>query len=198
MSEGEKKAALFLDRDGVINEDTDYLHAPDNLKIFEGIGKTLTKVNRLGIPVVVVTNQSGIGRGYYTEADYLEINRMIGEKLKEDGAHIDRFYHCPHHPTGGIGTYLQDSEDRKPKPGMLLKAAGELELDLSGSIMVGDKESDLVAGRAAGTACILVRTGYGREHEERLTKEGRSDLFDAVFDALPDALPWILDRFKKQ
>lgn len=196
MSEREKKAALFLDRDGVINEDTDYLHKPDDLLIFEGVGRAIAKFNRLGIPVVVVTNQSGIGRGYYTEADYLEINRLIGEKLKEDGAHIDRFYHCPHHPTGGIGAYLQDSQDRKPKPGMLLKAANELGLDLSLSIMVGDKESDLGAGRAAGTACILVRTGYGREHEERLTKEGRSDLFDAVFDTLPDALPWILERLK--
>ncbi len=149
MSGGARRA-LFLDRDGVINVDTGYVHRPEDFRFCEGIFELVRHAHRQGWAVVVVTNQAGIGRGYYTEAQFQDLTRwMLAEFARRD-APIDRVFHCPDHPDHGAGPYRRESPLRKPNPGMLLLAAKELGLSLPHSVLVGDKESDITAGRRAG------------------------------------------------
>lgn len=181
------RVALFLDRDGVIVEEVHYLSDPAQLSLIPGSAEAISHLNRNGIPVIIVTNQSGIARGYYPPSRVDEIHGRLSSLLAVHGAHIDRYYYCPHHPTEGFGPYLGSCECRKPRPGMLLKAAAELGLDLSRSYMVGDKLSDLEAGVNAGCRAILVRTGCGRvvscslnNAEELVNIHVADDLFEAV------------------
>ncbi len=156
--------ALFLDRDGVVNEECHYLFEPEKVVLTEGVGAAIRAANEAGFLVVVVTNQSGVARGLYTLADVDAVHRRIVELLGEekDAPRIDRFYCCPHHATAGIGEFLLDCDCRKPKPGMLLRAAEELGIDLSASYLVGDMRTDLEAGAAVGCRTYLVRTGHGK------------------------------------
>jgi len=159
--------ALFLDRDGVVNEECHYLFEPEKVVLTEGVGAAIRAANEAGFLVVVVTNQSGVARGLYTLDDVDAVHRRIVELLGEgeDAPRIDRFYCCPHHATAGMGEFLLDCDCRKPKPGMLLRAAAELGIDLSGSYLVGDMRTDLEAGAAAGCRTYLVRTGHGKTVE---------------------------------
>ena len=158
----ESRPALFLDRDGVLIEEVEYLARPEQVRLIPGAAAAIRKVNDAGWRVVVVSNQSGVARGLFPESLLPEIHRVIADRLlAEAGARVDRFYYCPHHPTEGQGGYRIDCDCRKPKPGMLLKAAAELGIDLARSCMVGDRATDLQAGAAAGCRTILVRTGYG-------------------------------------
>lgn len=184
----ESRPGLLLDRDGVVNEETDYLHDPKDLVVIPGVPETIAQVNRLGVPVVVVTNQAGIGRGMYDVAAYQSVNRAIEAELTKVRAHVDAWYFCPHPPWA-------DCACRKPRPGMLRQAASDLGLDLGGSILVGDKTSDLEAARAVGARTILVRTGYGRTVERELQASGRTDLVDHIADSLPDAWPFLVQAF---
>jgi histidinol-phosphate phosphatase family protein len=177
------KPGLFLDRDGVINQECHYLHDPKDLVMIPGVAEAIATINRRAIPVVVVTNQAGIGRGYYDVAAYESVNRAIAQILSASAAHVDAWYFCPHGPDAGCTC-------RKPLPGMLLSAARDCGLDLSRSVLVGDKTSDLQAARAAGARTVLVRTGYGREVEAELLAKG-SDLADQVCDSLREALPYL-------
>ena len=145
-----KKAALFLDRDGVINIDHGYVFRPIDFHFIEGIFELVAVANRLGYLVVVVTNQAGIGRGYYSEADFHTLTDWMREQFARQGAQIDAVYFSPNHPEHGIGNYRHESVFRKPGPGMFFQAAEELGIDLSSSIMVGDKLSDMLAAEAAG------------------------------------------------
>lgn len=149
--------AVFLDRDGVINLDHGYTYKIEDFEFVDGVFESCKKMVDLGYKLVVVTNQSGIGRGYYTPEDFERLTQwMKGEFLKQ-GIEISGVYFCPHHPQNAQGDYLRQCECRKPAPGMLLRAATELNLDLSLSIMVGDKESDIEAGRRAGVKfCVRV------------------------------------------
>ena len=159
----ESRPALFLDRDGVLIEEVEYLARPEQVRLIPGAAAAIRKVNDAGWRVVVVSNQSGVARGLFPESLLPEIHRVIADRLlAEAGARVDRFYYCPHHPTEGQGGYRIDCDCRKPKPGMLLKAAAELGIDLARSWMVGDRATDLQAGAAAGCRTILVQTGYGR------------------------------------
>jgi D-glycero-D-manno-heptose 1,7-bisphosphate phosphatase len=178
------RPGLLLDRDGVINEDSHYLHDPKDLVVIPGVVETIAAINRQGIPVAVVTNQAGIGRGKYDVQAYQSVNRAIEEQLRTGAARVDAWYFCPHRPDA-------DCPCRKPRPGMLLAAARDLELDLSRSLLVGDKVSDLEAGRAVGATTVLVRTGYGREVEAELLAERRA-LADHVCDSLRAALPYLV------
>jgi D-glycero-D-manno-heptose 1,7-bisphosphate phosphatase len=144
------RRALFLDRDGVINVDHGYVHRPEHFEFMPGIFALVRTARELGLAVVVVTNQAGIGRGLYTEADFLQLTRWMLARFTEESAAIERVYHCPTHPTAGIGAYKVDSPMRKPGPGMLLLARDELALDLPRSVLLGDKISDVQAGLAAG------------------------------------------------
>lgn len=151
-----KRPALFLDRDGVINVDHAYVHTIEHFEFIDGIFELCRSAKQLGFLICVITNQAGIGRGYYTEADFKKLTDwMLGVFQSKDAA-IDKVYFCPSHPEHGIGKYKIDSPFRKPGPGMILQAAEELDIDLAKSILVGDKESDIQAGITAGVGCNLL------------------------------------------
>lgn len=144
------RPALFLDRDGVINVETDFLFRPEDCILIEGITSLIRTANRLGYVTCVITNQSGIGRGLYTEQDFDRLMTHLQAELQLQGARLDAVYFSPYHPVHGLGEYKRDTECRKPAPGMLLRAAEEHRIDLSRSFLVGDRCSDLLAGGAAG------------------------------------------------
>ncbi|MBP1626236.1 MAG: D,D-heptose 1,7-bisphosphate phosphatase [Holophagaceae bacterium] len=178
------KAAIFLDRDGTLNEEVDYLHRVEEVALVPGAAQAIAALNARGIPVIVITNQSGIGRGYFSWEEYQAVMNRIDVLLAREGAHIDGAYASPHHEKGQ-GIYQHpDHPDRKPNPGMLLRAAEEHRIDLSRSWMVGDKEIDVEAGHRAGCRSALVRTGYG--------SAGGSTRADLVAKDLPEAIQRIL------
>lgn len=142
--------AIFFDRDGVINEDLGYVHHQKNFYFKKDIFEFCRKANDAGYLLFIVTNQAGIARGYYTEKEYQVLTEWMLEKFLEQKIQITKVYFCPYHPTDGIGNYKQESFYRKPAPGMLLQAKQEYHVDLSKSILIGDKESDIEAGRKAG------------------------------------------------
>jgi D-glycero-D-manno-heptose 1,7-bisphosphate phosphatase len=155
--------AIFLDRDGTINEDTGYVSSPGELIIYPYAAEAVRLINEAGLKVIVITNQSGIARRLYTE-DALDAihNRMI-EELARAGAHIDAIYYCPHHPRIGDERYRKACDCRKPATGMLLSAAREHDIELSSSYVIGDKSSDINLATNAGAKGVLVLSGYGRE-----------------------------------
>jgi D-glycero-D-manno-heptose 1,7-bisphosphate phosphatase len=163
--------AVFLDRDGTIMRDVDYCGDPKDVDVFVGVTAALRKLKNRGYKVFIITNQSGIARGYFTKEQYhaveREVLRQVGENL------IDATYMCPDKPNSG-------SKRRKPSPEMILEAARDHGLDLVRSFFIGDKESDMKSGRNAGVKTILVRTGYGTETDERLADLVARDLNDAV------------------
>ena len=159
------KRAVFLDRDGTINIEKEYLYQAKDFEFIPGVPEAIRLLNQAGIMVVVVTNQSGVARGYYTEEDVENLHRHIASELEDSGAHVDAWLYCPHHPTGR-GSYALPCDCRKPLPGMLAEAARRYDIDLENSTMVGDKLADIEAGLAAGCRTILVRTGYGADEEQ--------------------------------
>jgi len=142
--------ALFLDRDGVINVERGYVHRRKDFHFQTGIFELCRAARDLGYLLVVVTNQAGIGRGFYTEDEFRQLTDWMIGQFAAQTIPIARVYYCPHHPIHGIGVYKYDSPDRKPRPGMLLRARSDLELDLTSSVLVGDKRSDIEAAAAAG------------------------------------------------
>jgi D-glycero-D-manno-heptose 1,7-bisphosphate phosphatase len=159
--------AVFLDRDGTLIEEKGYVHRVEDVSFLPGAVEAVRLLNGAGLKVVVVTNQAGVAWGYYSEEDVYKLHEYISQSLSEKGAFIDAWYFCPHHPEGSVPQYRQVCQCRKPRPGLLCRAAKELNLDLRVSFMVGDKVSDLAAGSAAGCRSILVLTGYGLQ-EQRL------------------------------
>jgi len=150
MASSAQNKALFLDRDGVINVERDYVYRIEDFEFMPGIFGLCRSAEDAGLVPIIVTNQAGIGRGYFTEEDFQRITVWMLDQFRLRGIHIGRVYHCPFHPTAGIGEYRRESCDRKPNPGMILKARDDFALDLANSVLVGDKDSDLEAGRAAG------------------------------------------------
>lgn len=154
------RPALFLDRDGVLNEDLGYVYRWEDFRWIPGARETIAAFNAAGWLVIVVTNQSGVGRGYYTEADVHELHRRMRDELKAAGAHIDAFYHAPHHPEAADEAYRHpDPPLRKPNPGMLLQAMQDWPIDREASLMIGDKPSDLEAALRAGVRGVLFGGG---------------------------------------
>lgn len=159
----QSSAAIFIDRDGTINEDLGYISNPDDLIIFPWVAEALRLINDARLKAIVVTNQSGVARGICTEDELRLIHaRMINELWKQ-GARIDGVYYCPHHPDYGDERYRRECECRKPGPGMLQAAAREHKIDLARSFVIGDKASDINLASGAGAQGMLVLTGYGRE-----------------------------------
>jgi D-glycero-D-manno-heptose 1,7-bisphosphate phosphatase len=150
------RPALYLDRDGIINEDTNFLYKWEDCRFVPGIVSLIATANRLGYAVIVVTNQSGIGRGMYTEEDFHVLMERMTAELAAQGARLDAVYFSPFHPVHGIGKYQREDDSRKPSPGMLLRAAQEHGLDPARSVMVGDRCSDLAAGHAAGVPNLFL------------------------------------------
>lgn len=149
--------ALFLDRDGVINVDHGYVCTPERTEFIDGIFELCLAAKQAGHLLVVVTNQAGIGRGYYSEQQFLDYMDWMRAQFEQRGMTLDAVYYCPHHPTDGVGNYRRECDCRKPAPGMILSAQRELGLHLAQSTFVGDKESDVKAGYAAGVgACIKI------------------------------------------
>ena len=171
--------AILIDRDGTLIEERHYLADPDGVALIPGVAAAIATANRAGLPVVLVSNQSGIGRGYFGEAELAAVNRRIERLLAAEGAHLDGLYHCPHAPEAGC-------DCRKPAPGMALQAAADLRLDLGRSFVIGDKEVDLGLARGVGATAVLVRTGYGSETE---AADGDAD---QVFDNLGGAIRWVV------
>jgi D-glycero-D-manno-heptose 1,7-bisphosphate phosphatase len=154
------RPALFLDRDGVINVDRGYVSKIADFAWIPGAMDTVAEFNRMGWLVFVVTNQSGIARGYYTEAEMHTLHAWMQARLAEAGAHIDRIYHCPFHEDGEIARYRRASFDRKPNPGMLMQAMADFPVIREQSFLIGDKPADLQAARAAGIAGFMFTGGH--------------------------------------
>ncbi|MBF0369573.1 MAG: D-glycero-beta-D-manno-heptose 1,7-bisphosphate 7-phosphatase [Magnetococcales bacterium] len=154
-----ERPAAFLDRDGVLNVDTGYLHDPRDFRWIEGAREGVRSLNEAGFWVFVVTNQSGVARGYYDEAAVERLHGWMNRELAGEGARVDGFYYCPHHPTAGEGKYRRSCDCRKPAPGMLLRAIQEWPVNLADSFMVGDKPSDMQAAAAAGVVGHLFSGG---------------------------------------
>jgi D-glycero-D-manno-heptose 1,7-bisphosphate phosphatase len=180
------RPAAFIDRDGVINRELDYVHRPEDFHLLQGAITGLQHLQAAGYALVVVTNQAGIARGLYSEADYEHLTRYMRALLREHGVELAGVYHCPHHPTAGIGAYRVDCTCRKPQPGMLLDAARDLGLSLPHSVLVGDKASDVEAGRRAGVRhCVLVSSGHALSAVDRSAADG-------CFSGLEDAASWLV------
>jgi D-glycero-D-manno-heptose 1,7-bisphosphate phosphatase len=161
---GEKRRgrrAVFLDRDGTLNVEVDFLRKPEELVLIAGAGDAVRKLNEHGLITCVISNQSGVARGYLTEAELDLVHAKLRDELSRSESALDAIYYCPHHPSAGIPPYDVNCECRKPKPGMMLRGAREFNLDLRRSFVVGDSTVDMQAGNAVGATTILVQTGYG-------------------------------------
>ena len=169
MKEGHRQAAVFLDRDGTINEEVGYMDRLEKLKLIPVAAEAIRLINASGMKTVVVTNQSGVARGLFDEAFVETVHLRLREMLQAEGAFLDGIYFCPHHPTEGQERYLRTCDCRKPAPGLLLQAAADLNLDPVRSYMVGDTLKDMEAGARIGAQGIIVRTGYGSESAATLS-----------------------------
>jgi D-glycero-D-manno-heptose 1,7-bisphosphate phosphatase len=178
-----KEFAVFVDRDGTINIDVDFLSSPDQITLIPRSAEAIRELNDAGIPVVVMTNQSGIARGLYSEEDLHAIHRAMDGLLGAAGASVLEYFYCPHHPTDGVAPYVQDCDCRKPKPGMLLQAERKYGFDLGRSFVVGDKCVDVMAGRSVGATSIQVATGYGARERTACTAQ-RDHFCDDLYDAV--------------
>ena len=186
--------AVFLDRDGVLIEEVNYLAHPHQVRLIPGVAPAIARLNQRNIPVVVVTNQAGVAHGMFPEERVDEVHRYLDLLLHREGARVDHYEYCPHHPAGEVGVYRVECDCRKPRPGMLRASAAQLELDLARSVLVGDKVSDLEAGASAGCATVLVRTGHGRAVDvQRLDVRGLR-LLGIVADLAEAVAVWLTQQ----
>jgi D-glycero-D-manno-heptose 1,7-bisphosphate phosphatase len=192
----QRRNAVFLDRDGTICEEVGYIDSISRLELIPRSAAAIKLLNKRGLKVVMVTNQSGVARGFFPEEFLEKLHAELKRRLREEGASLDGIYYCPHHPEEGKAPYLQVCDCRKPAPGLLMQAARELDLDLSTSYMIGDHFSDVECGQGVGARGILLLTGHGREalrQKENWTRPPAliaSDLFEAV--------KWILSNSGEQ
>ncbi|PLR32875.1 D-glycero-beta-D-manno-heptose-1,7-bisphosphate 7-phosphatase [Chimaeribacter californicus] len=181
--------AIFLDRDGTLNVDHGYVHEIDNFQFIEGVIEACHTLKQMGFALVVVTNQSGIARGMFTEDQFMQLTEWMDWSLADRDVDLDGIYFCPHHPEGSVEAYRQECECRKPHPGMLLSAQQELNIDMAASYMVGDKPEDMQAGLTAGVGTkVLVRSG------KPVTEDGEH-YADWVLNSLAD-LPEAIKKRK--
>lgn len=191
------RPAVFLDRDGTVNEQMGYINHISRFHLLPDAARAIKLLNDKSIPVVVVSNQSGLARGYFPEELLEEVNARMDTFLAEQGASIDGHYFCPHHPEGKKEKYRQSCNCRKPKIGMLLQAADALHLDLARSFMVGDRWSDIKCAHTAGCTPILVLTGYGRGDLQYIGPD--QEIQPAhIAENLLEAVEWILQRIDKE
>ncbi len=186
--------AIFLDRDGTLIEEVGYLQRLEDIQIYPEAFEAVEKINQSGARAIVITNQSAIARGLIREEDLEQAHHFIADAFRQKGARIDAFYHCPHHPTEGTGANTRACDCRKPQPGLLLRAAQDLQLDLSASHMIGDTVRDIEAGHLAGCRSILVKTGYGQEEDSNSSSNEPLQRPDHVSGNILDAVNWILEQ----
>jgi len=182
--------AVFLDRDGTINEEMGYINHLSRFRVFPQAVPAIRRLNEAGLKVVLVSNQSGIARGYFSEALLQQVHQQLSELLAAGGARLDGLYLCTHHPNEGCPC-------RKPKPELLLRAARDLDLDLSRSYLVGDRYKDIETAANAGVEGLLVLTGYGRGEYEFLPQPAPAPPVYVAQD-LEDAAAWILADLGKR
>ena len=178
------RPALLLDRDGVINIEKDYVYQISDFEFVDGIFDLCQQASDSGMAIVVVTNQAGIGRGYYTESQFWALSDWMCDRFSEQGITIDALYFCPCHPEHGVGAYLCESFDRKPNPGMILRAQADLALDLEHSILVGDKASDIAAARSAGVGRAVILGSAFVAHEAGSEPDIQADSLQEVRERL--------------
>ena len=164
---------IFLDRDGTINVEKHYLHKLEDFEYENGVLEALEGLQKLGYKFIIVTNQAGIAKGYYTERDYLILEEFIEKDLLKKGIIIQKTYHCPHHPQGKI-PYNVNCECRKPKTGMFIKAIEEFNIDIENSYMVGDRFTDLKPADELGIYPVLIKTGYGEDQLDALIQSDKT------------------------
>jgi D-glycero-D-manno-heptose 1,7-bisphosphate phosphatase len=187
--------AIFLDRDGTLNEEDGHITSPDRFRLYSFAAEAVRLINQSGWKAIVSTNQSGVARNYFSEATLLEIHERMEESLRLQGALIDAIYYCAHHPDYGSPPYRLDCDCRKPKPGLVERAARDFNLDLNRCYAIGDRYRDIEAGHAAGARGVMVMTGFGR-------KECETDRWrwprqpDHVAEDLLEAVKWILEAEK--
>jgi D-glycero-D-manno-heptose 1,7-bisphosphate phosphatase len=186
-------SAVFIDRDGTLNEEVGYLNHPQRLRLVSGSAEAVRRLNASGFQAIVATNQTGIAKGYFSEGVLSEIHQELIRQLKAEGAHLDAIYVCTHHPTEGEPPFRMACDCRKPEPGLLRQAAADLGLDLSRSFVVGDKISDIEVAHRAGARGVLVLTGYGlgeRDYRRLLWPVTP----DHIAENLLGAVEWILKQ----
>ncbi len=189
-----KNTAIFLDRDGTINDEVGYLDHADKLRIIPAAFEAIRLINQSGMKAVVVSNQAGIAKGFFTEKFVRKTNEQIQSALLERGAFIDRFYFCPHHPTDGIDPYRRICDCRKPEPGLLHQAAGDLDIDLARSYMIGDRYRDIETAHRVGVKGVLVLTGYGQDLMQDAGPDEANEINrpDHIAQNILDAVQWIM------
>ena len=184
--------AVFLDRDGTINEDIGYLNHPSQLKLLPKSAEAIKLLNEAGFKIITISNQSGVARGILTEDMLQTIDKKLQKEVLKGGGYIDGMYYCPHHPEHGVYPYKLECECRKPHNGLIKKASKEYGIDTKISYMVGDKLSDIETGKKSGTKTILVLTGKGKKASE--SKEIKELEPDHIAKNLYDAVKWILKK----
>ena len=182
-------AAVFLDRDGTIIEEVSYLDRPERVALFPWTIDAIRSLNQAGLRVVVVTNQSGVARGFFTEATVDQVHRRVSDLLAVGGASVDAYYYCPHHPGGSVAEYTRVCDCRKPAPGLIDRAVRDLGVDPRQSVVVGDRWLDIAMAQQVGARGVLVRTGYGAHEEPRRPANLAAD---AVVNNLVEAVSWVL------
>ena len=182
-------AAVFLDRDGTVIEEVGYLDSPERVALFPWTIDAIRSLNRAGLRVVIVTNQSGVARGYFTEATVEQVHRRVSELLAVGGASVDAYYYCPHHPSGSVAEYTRVCDCRKPAPGLVDRAVQDLGVDPRQSVVVGDRWLDIAMAQQVGARGVLVRTGYGAIEEQRHPANLTAD---TVVNNLVEAVSWAL------
>lgn len=189
-----KKRAVFLDRDGTINKDVGYPNSFSLIEIYPYSFEAVRKINKAGLLAVIVTNQSGVGRGLIKERDLHDIHNKMSESFAKHNARFDGIYYCPHHISSSNPKYRKNCSCRKPNPGMALQAAKDLNIETSNSYMVGDKVEDILFGMKINATPILVLTGFGQKSLPQLKKKGIKPAY--VAQELLDATIWILEKEK--
>ncbi len=185
------KKTIFIDRDGTLNEDVGYITDPAQLRLFDYAAQAVRLINEAGGRAIVVTNQSGVARGCFTEEFLQRLHAQMESRLRSEGARIDAVYYCPHHPELGEPPYRLDCDCRKPKTGLIERAARDFGLNLRESFVIGDRYRDIEMGHAAGATGVLVMTGFGRvEYKSERQVWPRQPEY--VADNLLDAVKWIL------
>lgn len=184
--------AIFIDRDGTLNEENGYISHPTQLKLYDFAFEAIRHINHSGWKAIVATNQSGVARGYFSEAQLAEVHVNLNHLLKANDTYLDAIYYCPHHPNEGEFPYHQECLCRKPRPGLLHQAERDFELALAECFVIGDRYIDIECARRVGAKSVLVLTGYGRKEYE-LGRSAWPQAPNFVAEDLLAAVTWILN-----
>jgi D-glycero-D-manno-heptose 1,7-bisphosphate phosphatase len=185
------RRAIFIDRDGTISEEVGYVNHPTRYRVFPFAPEAVKTINEAGWLAILVTNQAGVARGYFKEDLIQLVHDKLSQELARGGARLDAVYYCPHHPTVGEPPYRFDCDCRKPKPGLITRAAADLDIDLARSWMIGDRYGDTELARNAGTRAALVLTGYGRgeyEYQRDAWQRGPDFVAENLLEAVREIL----------